>query len=59
MTSRTLGEALFWLGIVGLLATACANRTITGTLFVVLLAADVVILLGGLYLAYGDGRWPR
>lgn len=58
MTSRDLGEALFWLGLVGLLATAGANRSITGNLFVVLFAADAVVLFGGLYLAYGDWR-PR
>lgn len=59
MTSRDLGEALLWLGIVGMLATAAAHRSFTGNLFVVLFAADVVVLLGGLYLAHGDWRWPR
>lgn len=59
MTSRDLGEALFWLGVVGMLATAGANRSITGNLFVVLLAADVVVLFGGLYLEFGDWRLPR
>lgn len=59
MTSRDLGEALIWLGIIGLIATAWTSRAVTGTLFVVLFAADVVVLVGGLYLAYGDGRWPQ
>jgi hypothetical protein len=59
VTSRDAGEALLWAGIVMLLVTAGSVRELTGNEFAAWFAVGGIMLGAGLFLLYGDRRWPR
>lgn len=59
MSSREIGEALLWAGVVVLLVTAGSVRELTGNEYAGAFAVGALMLGAGLFLLFGDRRWPR
>lgn len=55
MTRPRVGEALFWAGLVVLLA-ACCWHELSGNQFLLMFGAGAAVMFGGLYLMHGGRR---